>query len=325
MGVPTSTSFFTRSRIFRSLSAKFLLVFIPVFILISILGVFFLAQSDRREDRDHLATRIGNQAARVTSAFARHDAKNNSLLAQDLIASIATDRAVLCAEYRENDTNRLVAVMPRRIGCKNITAGHRLMLPIGNGESGSLLVVFSDAEISKALEFRRNLVLLLIGTPFLVSTFSALAGFRLIVGRPLERLHASIKHLSETGERNPVKGPVGDKLGDIIGAFNGMLEREEQKDQRLDQANRKIMALNRTLEGHVAERTNQLHASEQRLRQLVEQFGSGIYIHAKFKPIYANQTLLDMFGFDGQEDFLSIGSTEFLLAPEERPRVWGYH
>ncbi len=64
---------------------------------------------------------------------------------------------------------------------------------------------------------------------------------------------------------------------------------------------------------------------EQRIRHLVESFSSGIYIHAKFKPIYANQTLLDMFGFDGQEDFLSIDSTETLLASEERERIWQYH
>ena len=200
-----------------------------------------------------------------------------------------------------------------------------MTLPIDDSGADTLLTIFSEKEISKAVEVRRNWVLLIIALAFLVSTFSALTGFRLIVGRPLARLHTAIKHLSETGERTPINAPAGDDLGDIVDAFNGMLEREEQREQRLDQANREITALNRSLEDRVQKRTDQLHESELRLRHLVEQFGSGIYIHAKFKPIYANQTLLDMFGFDGLEDFLSIESTESLLAPEERERVWGYH
>ena len=58
---------------------------------------------------------------------------------------------------------------------------------------------------------------------------------------------------------------------------------------------------------------------------MIENFSSGIYIHAKFKPIYANQTLLEMLGYNNQEDFLAMESTELVLAPEERERIWGYH
>jgi PAS domain S-box-containing protein len=279
------------SKLVRSLSGKFLLVFIPVFLLISVLGILLLARYDKREDRDSLATRIGSQAARVIASIERHGANDNPGLAQDFVAALASDHAVTCVEYRDG---RLLAAVPPRIGCSTVANGYRLALPVGEDGAGSLLVIFSDAEIASAVEVRRNLVLLLIAIAFLVSTFSALTGFRLIVGRPLQRLHASI-------------------------------EREAQKERRIDQANREILALNRTLEARVAERTEQLHESERRLRELVDQFGSGIYIHAKFKPIYANKTLLDMFGYDGQEDFLAIGSTENLLAPEERPRVWGYH
>ncbi len=58
---------------------------------------------------------------------------------------------------------------------------------------------------------------------------------------------------------------------------------------------------------------------------LIENFSSGIYIHVHFRPLYANQTLLKMFGFESLDEFLSLESTELLLAPEERKRIRGYH
>ena len=119
MRSPRSTSFMPRSKYFRSLSARFLLVCIPVFILISLVGVLLLTQYDRRNDLESLAARIGNQAARVTSAIARHEVQTNSSLAQDLIASIASDQAVLCVEYRVTGANRLVAAIPP-LGCSTL-------------------------------------------------------------------------------------------------------------------------------------------------------------------------------------------------------------
>ncbi len=32
-----------------------------------------------------------------------------------------------------------------------------------------------------------------------------------------------------------------------------------------------------------------------------------------------------MLGYNNQEDFLAMESTELVLAPEERERIWGYH
>jgi PAS domain S-box-containing protein len=285
----------------------------------------FLGQFDRRDDGDSLATRIGNQAAGVAGAIARHDGQNHPALAQDLMASLASDRAVTCVEYRDTRTDRLLAAIPPRIGCQNNVTGHRLALPVDERGTHTLLTVFSDAEIAANVQARRTLDLVLIAFAFIIATMSALISFRLIVGRPLKRLYASIKRISDTGERVPVNASVGDELGRIIAAFNEMLERESQREQRLDAANSEITALNRTLEDRVRVRSDELHDSEQRLRHLIESFSSGIYIHAKFKPIYANQTLLRMFGFDGQDDFLAIESTEVLLAPEERDRIWGYH
>ena len=68
-----------------------------------------------------------------------------------------------------------------------------------------------------------------------------------------------------------------------------------------------------------------LRKTDKNFSALIENFSSGIYIHRHFRPLYANQTLLEMLGFESLEEFLSLESTELLLAPEERERIRGYH
>jgi PAS domain S-box-containing protein len=309
---------------FRSLSAKFLFVLVPVFLVVAAIGFAFLSQFDHRADAEMLAARVGNHAARVAGAIARQSAQINPPLAQDLIASLAADRAVLCVEIRKTGSDRLVAAMPPVIGCKNVAAGHRLSLPVGDDNTFGLSAVFSEAEVSAAADGRRTLMLLLLAVAFAVSTISAVIAFRWIVARPLARLHTSIRRISETGERVPVDISASDELGDIIDAFNVMLEREAMRENLLDKANDEFRELNRSLEERVQRRTEQLVASEKRLRDLIENFSSGIYVHENLKPIYANQTLIDMMGFADLEEFLSIESIEYLWAPEERDRLAGY-
>jgi PAS domain S-box-containing protein len=311
--------------VFRSLTAKFLICLVPVFLIVASGGFIVLSQYEDQISSDTLAARIGNQAARVAGSLARHHAHHNIAMAGDLLSYLGVDRAVLCAEFVDAKTNRVISALPTQIGCRNIDGGSRLILPVGHDNAANLIVRFSDAEILAAAETRRKQQMLLVATAFVISLIAALAGFRLIVGRPMERLHASIQRISETGERIPVEAPQSDELGNIIVAFNEMIERESEREQVLENANSEIHGLNQTLEDRVRDRTDQLLEKERGLRNLIEKFSSGIYIHSEFKPLYANQTLLDMFGFRELDDFLSIDSTEILLAPEERSRIWGYH
>ncbi|MFT5487614.1 MAG: PAS domain S-box-containing protein, partial [Alphaproteobacteria bacterium] len=312
-------------RILRSLSTKFLICLVPAFLIVASVGFVILSQYENQSDRDTLAARIGNLSARVTESLAGHHAHHNSMMAGDLLSYLAVDRAVLCAEFVDAKTKRLIAALPARIGCKNIDGGNRLILPVGRDNALNLVVRFSDAETLSAAKTRRAHQMLLVAAAFVISLLIALAGFRLIVGRPLTRLHASIRRISETGERVPVNAPEGDELGDIIVAFNEMIERETDREGNLAQANNAVRELNQSLEDRVRRRTEQLLDNERNHRDMIENFSSGIYIHAGFKPLYANQTLLDMYGFGTLNDFMSIPSTEELLAPEERARIWGYH
>jgi PAS domain S-box-containing protein len=309
----------------RGLCAKFLLHLIPVFIVITAAGIAVFSYYDQKSDGDALAARMGNNAARLANSLAAHNAHMHPMMARDLIRYLSVDRALLCAEYRATTDNSLIAATPAHLGCTGTTEGYRLTIPVGSKNKQTLLVVFSDAELVSAANTRRAQQLILIAAAFVIALVSAVIGFRQIVSKPLARLRQSIQRITETGERVPVTAPAGDQLGEIVGAFNEMLERESEREMVLERANKEIQELNHTLEARVQKRTGQLLDSESRLHQLIESFGSGIYIHADFEPLYANRTLLEMLGFDGLDDFLSIQTTKLLLAPDERERIWGYH
>jgi PAS domain S-box-containing protein len=70
-----------------------------------------------------------------------------------------------------------------------------------------------------------------------------------------------------------------------------------------------------------AERNAQLMAekalqnSEERFRALIDNANQGILIHRHYKPLYANQALAEMYGYDSPDEILALESTTLLHAP----------
>ncbi len=302
----------------RGLTAKFLVVLIPVFGAFSLAAVYLVSASDRGSHSDQLASRVGVQAARVAAAIGRYEGLNDRRLLDDLLVSLHADPAVLCAEIRRSETNELFISRPPVVGCRDAGPGTDINLPAGDSGRLSLHLVVSAAEIVKAEERHSATILAVIAAALSIAVVAAVGVFRWIVGKPLSRLHQGIRAISDSGVRVPVPGAGNDELGEIIAAFNRMTELEDRRE-------REIADLNRSLESKVEERTVELTQSEGRLRHLIEHFSSGIYIHENFEPLYANRTLLEMLGYADVADFCAIGTTELVLAPEERERIWGYH
>jgi PAS domain S-box-containing protein len=314
-----------RRNYFRGLSGRILLVFCVAFVLCASVGMVLVSKHEMRGESDALAVSVGNQTARVAAAIDRNKAYMRPALAQDFINALASNRAIQCSEVRLEGRSTAIAMIPPVIGCKNVVVGERLLLPIDEGETVSLLTVFSDHEVRAAAAHHRHLLLFALTLGLAIAMIILLIGFRWVVGKPLARLRKSIQEIAETGDRTPIKLFAATELRDIAVAFNEMLQRDSQREHRIEEENVEILALNQSLELRVQERTQQLEASSDRLRHLIENFSSGIYIHAAFKPIYANQTLLDMLGYTTPDEFLALDSTELLLAEEERERIWGYH
>ena len=63
-----------------------------------------------------------------------------------------------------------------------------------------------------------------------------------------------------------------------------------------------------------------LQSSEKRFRDLVEGSIQGIVIHRDFTPLFVNQALATMFGYQTPEDILRLETIESLAAPHERAR-----
>ena len=65
----------------------------------------------------------------------------------------------------------------------------------------------------------------------------------------------------------------------------------------------------------------ELRASEERYRSLVESSLLGICIEQDGRPVFVNKTFADIFGYGGPADMLSLSSCEGLWAREERKRI----
>lgn len=252
------------------LLAKFLLILTPVFFVLATPGIGYLVQRELRADQEVLAARIGNQAARIASALARHATYDDPQLLQDLLAPLAVDRAVVCAELRDGQGTLLTALPPVQ-GCKTRQEAIELALPVRKDDKSVLTVRFSDAELLAAERLQITLALSVVALAYLFAVLAAVIGFRVIVGRPLRLLLAGIRHSAETGERRPVGFHSRDELGSVIRAFDGLLERESQRETTLTHTNLRLQAseakmrrLNEELEQRVHERTLDLEAAKQR-------------------------------------------------------------
>ncbi|MEM7346714.1 MAG: PAS domain S-box protein [Chloroflexota bacterium] len=64
-----------------------------------------------------------------------------------------------------------------------------------------------------------------------------------------------------------------------------------------------------------------LQKSEERFRNLIEGSIQGMIVHRGFKPLFVNETYVDLFGYKSIDEFLSLPTIKPLLAPQEYERL----
>jgi PAS domain S-box-containing protein len=64
------------------------------------------------------------------------------------------------------------------------------------------------------------------------------------------------------------------------------------------------------------QRRIKLGESGKQFRTLIESASQGILVHRYHKPLFANQALVDMYGYDSIEDLMSLESTKCLIRPD---------
>ncbi|MFP6773238.1 MAG: PAS domain S-box protein [Alphaproteobacteria bacterium] len=67
-----------------------------------------------------------------------------------------------------------------------------------------------------------------------------------------------------------------------------------------------------------------LKSSEKNFRLLVEQSHQGIYIHDDLRPVFVNEALASLFGYDNTEEVMALPGVDVLIAPHERERLYDY-
>jgi hypothetical protein len=122
------------------LFAKYLSVLVPVLLVLAVPGLTAIVFFELRTHEETLSLRMGNQAARASAAFVRHNAQTYPSLAHDLLTLLAADRAFLCAEIRQQGQRELVAAIPAKIGCLQQDSENRLDMEIDDDGQYTLTV-----------------------------------------------------------------------------------------------------------------------------------------------------------------------------------------
>ncbi len=223
------------------LFAKLVLVLAPCFLGAAAIGLFLLAEIDLRRERDALATRIGNAAARVASALERHYASDaddvvQAALPRELLSMLLADQAVRCVELLEGAGGEVRLAAPIGLGCTGQVFDASLDLPVFAETETTLLIHFTTEEIELARRSRREFSLLVLGLGLLIMVASSWLGFRLIIGRPLRQLLGAIRQSQDTGLPCRIATRRQDELGVIMNAFDDMQAQLNQEATIVRQA-----------------------------------------------------------------------------------------
>lgn len=77
--------------------------------------------------------------------------------------------------------------------------------------------------------------------------------------------------------------------------------------------------------GQAYQLLGRLGRSEERYRTLIDSSLQGFLVHRDYKPLYANQALADVFGYESAEELRQLEDVRGLLSPEERSRMETYY
>lgn len=216
----------------RKLFLKFLAWTLPVFMVLTSIGLFLATDFVSRTDMDSLTARVGNHAGRIAIALGRHDAEKLEAFGHDLLGSLLAEPAVASAELRRSGQSSPLLTAPRHFGCKNVAQAQVLELPSGRN-GNRLTVYFTTDEVHAAARQYRLALLATLGMALLGASLAGAFGFRQSVGKPLTLLADAIRKSRETGESVLLPIRRNDELGLVIEAYNALQESLAEAHNRI--------------------------------------------------------------------------------------------
>lgn len=217
---------------FQTISWKFLTLLIPAITLAAVVFLFIYAITKYKSSEENLIKKI-EEISKVHSlsvAYPLWTLDFDGL--ERSIQTIALHPEIECVEVLESNEQRAFhwpEVCDQPVNEKKFSTE----LDFENHSVGKLILFYSSAPFTAALKRE-----ILIGALFfflLVSVAGVVAfgALQAIVGRPVQRLIASISKAEKEDMGEPVKWTSQDELGRVITAYNDMLQKVDENTSEL--------------------------------------------------------------------------------------------
>ncbi len=222
------------------LSAKFLLLVIPVVVLFTLGGASLLIDKIYGQLQDDM--QAGGRHILKSTAVALGEPlwSLNGPAVQAIVSSLSAHSELTCVEATDTATQTSYA-WPQT-GCGRLPDNFRFSAPItyAGEEVGRLVVTVSGKPLRHVL--RRDILIgvsLLCGL-VLTTVVTTLLAHALVIGRPLRRLLSAMRGGKGTPSRDS-----DDEIGEVVRAYNALIRRNEAHSRDLREARRHAEAASR--------------------------------------------------------------------------------
>ncbi|WP_424983807.1 EAL domain-containing protein [Maritalea sp. S77] len=212
----------------RSIRTKFLLLFVPAYLVVTLVGLHFVAQQHVQNARAELSSRVGTQLGRVSGLLTPELATTQKAIGSRLMSTLLVDQATKCVDVIFDGQIDRTLSQPRNLGCGVMNPETTVETSILLIPGGKMVLGFSLDEI-RAIEIESLEAILIIAfgglaAASLIATFA----FGRTVGRPISRL---IKTMQGTGSNQYLraKAITSDEIGALSGTYNELVDRLESE------------------------------------------------------------------------------------------------
>lgn len=215
----------------RYIIAKFLVIFVPVFVIFNLVVLYVIAERHITNAEDLLAVRIGNQMGRVSSLIAHGTIDDDPKMVTKLTSTLLADPAIICVDVMRNGESMKRLAQPKNLGCSVMKPESFVAIPVFGTADTQLHLGFSKGEIQ---QLKRETLWLALYTA-LFGAFGAMVigifGFRYAVVKPIHRLKQVMQH-AETAADTRAIVTSQNEIGDLCLSFNSLQDKIATEQQR---------------------------------------------------------------------------------------------